>query len=273
MIKNTSGWGAYSQSWNSHSSPLRPNTADLANYKSSFPEKPETAAVAQSLVFGVTPELYTLLTESGYCVTGIDSSRQMIETVWPGKPENVFCEDWLSVDTLGRRFMLYACDGGLHLLDFREQESLARKLGAVTSKCDTLHFRLFLPPAAEKTSSSDILGSLENGVIKDLNYLKINLWHADDLNNEGRVFLKDIWKVLLKRSGNDVPAYLSSLGFSHQEIETVRVYENNEASYCFSTLHAIAELFSVSAGLEPVSVYFPNYNQGDQFPVVAFQKK
>jgi len=270
---NASLWGIYAQSWHGQSVPLRPGPDDIGNYKAALHTITDTAVLKHAIILGVTPELHELLKNSEFCVKSIDSNRQMIERVWPGSIDTAICNDWIKIDELGIVFDLCVCDGGFHLLDFRNQASLAEKLGSMTSKGSAVVFRLFLPPESHQTISTTILDSLENGQIQDLNYLKVNLWHAADLNSGGKVVLTDIWKALLKRSGNDVPAYLSSLGFSLPEIEAVCIYENNNAAYYFSSLQSVEEMFSVRAGLELTSVKYPNYVQGEQFPVITFKKK
>jgi hypothetical protein len=264
-----SHWGSYAQSWDGQSLPLRPCDDDLLNYQSAVGSAMARATYRRFMILGVTPELYRLGLSRGLKVCAMDRSESMIRSVWPGSPELAIQDDWQSIGRLVRDPSIIVCDGGLHLLDFEQQETLARCFQSQALKASTIILRLFLP-VAPRQSSAAILDRFEQGEIPTVSLLKINLWHALDIQENDTTKVRDVWACVHQRSGGDALAYLTLHGQSESAARSFMVYQESSAMYYFQSLQSIQNLFSAHAGFTCERPRFPAYQHGSGFPVVSF---
>ena len=262
-------WDVYAASWEHQLTPLKPGKEDCAIYADHLKRLQAGTCCDDLVIMGVTPELYFLGESLGFKVKAIDQSAKMISSIWPGKSEDAFLDDWLAIDRLLSVPGRIVCDGGLHLLSFSDQISFFEKFQTlVLSKCSAT-FRLFLP-FENRLSSNEIFKRFESGEISSVSYLKTHLWHASDLNESGLVRLGDIWSAVESRAEGQLCSYFTRYGISAAESRTFDVYRNNDSAYYFRAIKEIEQCFEGIANFKVHKKSFPRYHGGEYFPVVTF---
>lgn len=249
--------------------PLRPFDEDLLNYQSAVGSAISRAGYRQLMILGVTPELYQLGVSNALKVRAIDRSESMIQSVWPGSSESAIQDDWQSIARFVQDPSILVCDGGLHLLDCEQQERFAQCFQSEALKTSTIILRLFLPLAPRQVSAA-ILDQFERGEIPTVSLLKVNLWHALDIQENGTTKMRDVWACVHQRSDGDTLAYLTLHGQSESAAQSFMVYQESSAVYYFKSLQSIQHLFSAHAGFTCERPRFPRYQHGPSFPVVSF---
>lgn len=263
-------WNIYAKSWEGQSAPLRPSQLDLNKYTQHISVSKKND-ISSALIMGVTPELFHLSKTMGLTVRCVDQSQKMINSVWPGEKSQAILGNWLNLTKYIDSPTIIICDGGFHLLNWDEQINFLNQFHNLNLIRSTLIFRFFLPPKIQLCCEK-IFKALENKEIKSINYLKISLWHAIELNKNNQVKLSLIWDAISERAGHDVITYLSRLGFEKNSIDTLTVYKNNNSYYYFRDWNSIQDIFYKKAKLKASLVSVSDYIQGNQFPIVSFNK-
>ena len=251
--------------------PLRPIEPDLNNFKHFSDPIPLKHDSPKALILGVTPELHTLLSPS-YSVFAMDRTEDMIKHVWPGNPENVIRKNWLDLEQLDQTFELILLDGGLHLVQYPEEQQ--KLLSAISSKLKSggrFITRLFTPPK-KRESVEEVMTKFKQGTITSINQLKIKLGNALQSSARDGVILDDIWKTVEKNIP-DFEDIGSQLGWTQMELKALHFYRNLPARYSFVTLEEVIEMANkASTNMTYLGVKTPHYTLGEQFPCVCFNK-
>ena len=263
-------WEIYSSHWHGQSTPLRPTSLDLNLYEQFFNEAILNQSHHNLLILGVTPELYKLGKALKLYVRGYDESKAMIQTVWPGPPQDVVTENWLDIAKVLKDKSIVVCDGGFHLLKFEEQHNFIQTLQSESLIQSCFIFRFFLP-VINKFNSSQILKKFEQKEIPTINYLKFHLWNAEDINKNNTIQLKNVWDTVMQRADGDVVKYFKKYGFSDEEILTFKLYEDNSTIYYFRTIDEINSLFLDTRNFRKAKIAYPSYPEGQYFPIIYYQ--
>lgn len=267
MLK--SHWNDYAKHWEGQSTPLRPSNSDLRSYQTAFHQAVSRGGYKSLLILGVTPEIHNLSISMGLATRALDQSLSMIKSVWPGPTGSATQGDWQTISDVVQDSSLIVCDGGLHLLDFEQQTTLIQRFKRKPLAGSTAIFRLFLP-SDSRVSSSDVFHAFEKREIPNVNYLKVALWHATDIQHRGKTQIRDVWDAIHQHSGGNVTEYLMTFGQSRAAAESLLVYRDSSVAYCFQTIDAVCNLFAEQANFKVISSLIPSYEEGHRFPVVSF---
>lgn len=276
MKKQICHWQSYAKAWDGQDLPLRPTELDMANYRQLsgrvFNQFEPSRTVA--LILGVTPELEELAAASHQQVYCVDSSMQMITNVWTGGYDSAMQADWAILPIANGVVDTVYCDGGLHLMPPRQLCIAIAEISRVLNSQGRLIARLFLPPEWAEPLTAVHQRFLNNDA-RSINWLKVWLWHAIEINTqaEAGVCLADIWQVLEQWSaGKEVDHWLTDLGLTDQQIATVKIYRDNPTHYYFTDAVKLAELMARHGNFAVEARLNPQYQQGSQFPVIAYVK-
>lgn len=270
-------WSKQSRYWSNIGRPLRPGTDDIELFRNALQFHPDDRArePVNCLIYGVTPELHSLAHESGFQVLAVDQNQDMIGAIWPGEVGSAILANWLDVPLDTGTVDALMCDGGLHLLRYRdEQQALVTEISRLVGKGGRVVFRLFLPSEGGETAET-VLADLAAGKIPNLNCLKIRLGTAMMSTSEEGVSLHDIWFRLRTFFDNaEWPAVAAKLGWATEHLEVIEAYRNSPARYYFVSLAQALELFTEDAGaaFELASISYPPSIMGDRCPVVSFNR-
>lgn len=253
--------------------PLRPVDEDLAVIRRLLnrPELQPGDRPMRGLILGVTPEYFHLPWPGGAEVRAMDRTPEMVDYVWPGPREAVVLDDWRNLAALPGHFDIVLCDGGLHLLDFpASQWSLASQLATKIRPGGCLVLRLFLPPVRQE-SSMEVLADLGQGMIPNVNYLKIRLGMALQDSAGTGVCLNDVWRAL-HAAEPDQRALANRLRWKIEDLQAIDAYKDSRARYHFVTLSQVLDTFEgqTRGAFRAESVVTPSYRLGERFPTLCF---
>ncbi|MFM6987595.1 MAG: hypothetical protein ACKOXG_02850, partial [Arenimonas sp.] len=88
-------WPKAARFWPRIGAPLRPVAEDLRFIESLLHER--AGQPLRGLILGVTPEFERLPWPEGSRINALDRTPEMIEYVWPGRPEQAVLGDWRDI--------------------------------------------------------------------------------------------------------------------------------------------------------------------------------
>lgn len=258
-------------------SPLRPAPEDIQFYRDVLKvwSQKNARGSVRTLIFGVTPELHSLAQESGCQLLAVDRNPDMIKTIWPGEDGTAVCCDWRDVPLPRGGTDVVMCDGGLHLIPYRdEQLALIAEIRRLLRKGGRVAFRLFLPSEHGETPE-EVLADLAAGKIPNLNCLKLRLGTAMMSTSEEGVSLHDVWYQLRSFYNNaEWSSVAEKLGWEAEHLEVIESYRDSAARYHFVSLRQVVQLFTEGdkPGFELASIWYPEYPMGERCPLVSFYR-
>jgi SAM-dependent methyltransferase len=274
MDKKSPGqWPEVAFIWSQIGPPLRPSDEDISFLIRLLNEQGSARPIS-ALVLGVTPELYRLPWPAGSNVSAIDRTQAMIDHVWPGPAESVTHADWLELPFHASSMDLVLCDGGLHLLNYPEQQQeIASRLAHIIKPEGYCVFRLFLPPAIKETPEA-VLADLQQGNIPNLNCLKLRLGAALQQGPTQGVELNEVWKTL-HEAEPDLNTLAMTLGWTSDHISAIHAYRGSAARYHFVTVDEAIALFceATDGAFEVYRLEFPDYPMGELCPTIMFKRR
>lgn len=265
-------WPKVAAAWELVGSPLRPDAEDVALVKAASDDwGSATSRPPRVLILGVTPELYGLAWPTGTVVRAVDRTKQMLSEVWPGDPKDAVHADWLEMDWPDDSFDLVLCDGGWSLLDLPGQHLLARRLAKIIAPDGRFVARLFVPPS-RREMPEEVLASLTDGGIRDLNCLKLRLGMALMPSPLEGVELGEVWRRLHDVAGS-WPALAAHAGWDLDHLSVIDAYRDSTARYHFITVDEFeATMCESPAEFATHRVDVPRYLMGDQCPTVVMRR-
>lgn len=264
-------WRSAADRWHLLGPPLRPGAPDVALYQAAVDERARGAGLGEALILGVTPEIGTLAWPEGARVTALDRSREMIDKVWPGNPEDAVEGDWCAPPFAAGRFDMAFCDGGFHVLDPRQQAAFVAGLGRIVVAGGIVALRLYLPPATRETPD-DVIRALGAGAVASMNALKLRLAHALAGRPEEGVMLDAIWRALHDRIGNRDHVF-DRLGWSREEVAMIDLYRGSAARYYFDRPEAIRAVLEGGGAFRLLRTDAPAQPMGDQCVHVRLERR
>ena len=257
-------WDSLAARWERHGPPLRPGPLDVALYQRAVDQLGQRPGVP-ALILGVTPEIYRLRWPEGTELRALDRSREMIDTVWPGRPEQAIEGEWGAPNFEPGSFDIVLCDGGLHLLDYPAgQSELVQQLARIVIPGGQVVFRLFLPPE-RREDPEQVIADLAAGQIRDMNCLKIRLMQAMTSSPVEGVMLDDVWQFLHTRIG-DRESFFANLGWDSHRVAVIDLYRGSQARYHFADLDSVKALFGTDRAtpFRRIDVTAPAHMMGDR---------
>jgi SAM-dependent methyltransferase len=269
-------WPEVALIWSQIGPPLRPDerdleiiTAFLHEHFTRVPTRPLSI-----LILGVTPELYHLPWPDGSTVRAIDRTQAMIDHVWPGPRQAATHASWLDMPFKPSSMDLVLCDGGLHLLNYpQQQQDLVYRLAEIIKPDGYCAFRLFTPPV-DKESVESVLTDLRTGAIPNLNHLKLRLGAALQEDSGRGVGLNEVWQTL-HDAEPDLERLACTLGWESGHIHAIDAYKSNSARYYFVTADEALELFcgARAGAFEVCRIEYPDYPMGELCPTIIFRRR
>jgi len=250
MERNANGeahWPHVARIWDQVTPPLRPSPADLRLYQAAIDSWTGSVPV-RVLLLGVTPEIYRLEWPADTVWTAVDRSRDMIEHVWPGAPEEARSEDWCSMTFPQDSFDIAVCDGGLALLRHPdEQGKLAQRLAEILASGGRCILRLF-SAAGTSESIDDVMAALTRHEVPDLSSLKLRLWAAMQKSVTQGVRPHDVWSIVNRYANGDLGALADDHGWPLDNVLALEQHRDSDARYHLSGPREVESLFVDSTG-------------------------
>jgi hypothetical protein len=267
-------WPDIAAQWRRIGPPLRPSAQDIGFCLEAVLDWTRNRGrPPRVLLLGVTSELYHLPWPDGTDFLAVDRTRQMIDYVWPGPKDGVLCSDWKSMKLPDDSRDIVLCDGGLHLLDYpEEQQALAHLLKQIISDQGFCVFRLYVPPPYRESTHS-VIKDLMDGKISSLNILKLRLGMALMNGAAEGVELDRVWRTI-HAAAPDLGKLASRLGWSVDHTMAVDGYRGSTARYFFSTLEQVSALFCTGrGGFEIHDIRVPTYELGELCPTLILKRQ
>lgn len=264
-------WAAFAAKWEQVASPLRPCPEDLQRLKETWVTSLPAGIPGRCievLLLGVTPELALFPWAEQTSLRAIDSSEEMIRSVWPGDgpDRKAVLGDWRQVPFADASFDLIVCDAGLPL--FVEMASLTAvggELRRLLRRDGRVVMRLFAPTTGLETEQS-IVAATEAGEMHNFHGLKLQLLMALDARTSGQgVRLGDVWDCF-ERIFPDRESLARRLGCDLQTVATIDTYRGRDGRYSFRSLAEVARVFEAfrlaqgPAGHYPFAEYCPVFS-------------
>ena len=250
---------------------MRPVAQDLGFYWNSISEWIREQGPPRVLLLGVTPELYTLPWPEGTDIMGVDYTQAMIDVHWKGPKEAVQNANWLSLNLPGGSRDIVLCDGGLHLLNYpQEQKKLLSILRSVLTDQGLCIFRLFARPSSPDTPE-EVLRDFLNGRIINNNILKIRLSMALQRSPEEGVVLGDVYNKA-REAVPDFKKLAAKIGWTIEHMMTINNYRELKSRFYYLTVDQTVELLCHEPGGFRVNrIQFPSYEPVERCPTIALR--
>jgi SAM-dependent methyltransferase len=241
-------WAMHAARWGRLGPPLRPCAEDLRRLKeawmASLPGGMPRGRI-EILSLGVTPEVALFPWAVERSLTAIDSSEEMIQTVWPGDgPDHKAVHgNWLQMSFADASFDLVVCDAGLvQLTGIGSLAVLGRELRRVLRRNGRAVMRHFARPG-EPLSEDAIIAATERGQVHNFHELKLRLLLALETRTLTHgVRLGDVWDCF-GRMFPDRASLARRLGCDLDTVATIDVYRGRDARYSFLPLCELALVF------------------------------
>ena len=265
-------WQRSARTFSRAQSPMRPVEEDLAHYWETLTEWMRIRGTPRVLLLGVTPELYSLPWPKGTDLLAVDSSRAMIEAVWPGPRDAIRFADWLSLDLPKGSRDIVLCDGGLHLLSYPHgQHALIRFMHQVLSDEGLCISRLFVMPPLQETPDA-VIHDLCDRKIADQFILKLRLLMSLQASPEEGIELGRAYDALI-RVFPDLAGLASRVGWVTERMLNMENFKGLQYKYYFLTLDQTIGMFQENpGGFRLHRVQTPSYPLGHCCPTLSLQR-
>lgn len=242
-------WRDMIDRWKHVGRPLKPTPDDIRIYERFAARAARRGGPGiAGLLLGVTPEIAGCRWPAGTDLTAVDSSRAMIDALWPapGTPaaSRAIRADWRALPLEPRTIDLVLGDGCNAALPFPDGVGgMAGEVARVLRPDGVFVLRAFVRPEPAETIA-DIARDLGAGRVGSIHVLKWRIFAALTGHSEAGVRLGDVWEVW-----NELRAltglYGGAPGWSPAEIGTVDVYRGDrDTRFYFSTLAELRALMS-----------------------------
>ena len=255
-------WAMHAARWGRLGPPLRPCPEDLhrlhAAWAASLPDGIPARCI-EILSLGVTPEVALFPWAEKASLRAIDSSEDMIRTVWPGDApdRNAVLGNWLQTPFADASFDLIVCDAGLaQLVGIESLVVLGRELRRVLRKDGRVVMRHFARPALAESEQS-IIGATEADRVGNFHELKLRLLMAlESRTPQLGVRLGDAWDYFA-RLFPDRESLAKRIGCDLQTVATMDAYRGRDARYSFLALAEVAQAFDAFRLAEGPAGHYP----------------
>ena len=255
-------WAAFATRWVRLASPLRPCPEDLQRLKEAWVTSLPAGIPGRCidvLMLGVTPELALFPWAEQTRLRAIDSSEEMIRSVWPGDgpDRKAVLGDWRQMPFAEASFDLIVCDAGLPLfVKMASLTAVGGELRRLLKKDGRVVMRHFARLAGLETEQS-IVATTEAGEMPNFHGLKLRLLMALDAQTSGQgVRLGDAWNCF-ERLFPDRDALARRLGCDGQTVATIDGYRGRDGRYIFRSLGEVSRVFEAFRLVEGPAGHYP----------------
>jgi len=197
------------------------------------------------LSLGVTPEIALFPWAADFHLTAIDSSDEMIRTVWPGDgpDRKAVLGNWLRMPFAAASFDLVLSDAGLVMMVGAERlVALAREVRRLLRQDGRVVLRHVARPA-QPESTDAIVQAIDSGQLQNFNELKLRLLMAVESRTPGSgVRLSEV-HACFERLFPDRALLASRLGCELRTVSMIDSYREQDASYAYHSLAEVARAF------------------------------
>lgn len=272
-------WRDAANVYNNWDSPLSPCGEDLHYFRQEALETQEAGdSPLRVLMLGVTPGLAAMNWPTPTVISAMDKSQTMIDTLWPGDLNDseagfrrkVALGNWLGLDVPEEeRFDLVVGDGPFHnMVDRQGYEELAAVLRRSLRSGGRLVMRFFIAPD-QPESPDDLIQQLHEGAFPSFHVFKLHLLMALQQEPDVGVRLSRVWEYWQSRD-IDTADLAQKLGWTTEEIDTIRAYDGKETRLCFVNRGILTKV--LGAGFRLVCEHQCSYPMGDQCPVMVWER-
>ena len=241
-------WAAHAISWARLASPLRPCPEDLQRLKETWVASLPAGIPGRRievLILGVTPELAVFPWAEQISLRAVDSSEEMIRSVWPGdgSDRKAVLGKWERMPFADASFDLIVSDNGLaNLPEMASLIAVGGELRRLLRRDGRVVMRLFAPIAGMETEQS-IVAATEGGEMHNFHGLKLRLLMALDARTPGQgVRVGDVWDCF-ERIFPDREALARRLGCDLQTVATIDNYRGRDGRFNYRSLAEITRVF------------------------------
>jgi SAM-dependent methyltransferase len=266
-------WPRIASSWSLVGPPLRPASADLAQFNRAIAHwHADAARPPAALILGVTAEFFTALAwPAGTTLAALDGSPDMIAAVWPGPSELALVGSWTNMPDEDASRDIILCDGGFGLLSIQDQQRLLEEVARVLSPGGVFAVRLFAPMGRTGTLE-EVARDLRAHQVASLDQLKLRLWGALQATAASGVRPGDV--VAHIHAMSDSGRFLvEQLGWNREHVDRLGVHRDSTAVYHLTDEHGLVGMIGTVPELECLSVARPAYAFGDACPVVTLRRR
>lgn len=262
-------WPKAAKFWPQIGAPLRPGSDDIGIARSMVARWAGVPA-SRYLILGVTPEYHGMAQDAGAEIQAIDRTPEMVDYVWPGRPEQACIGDWRDMPWQDPRFDVALCDGGLQLIGYPDNvQRVASELQRVLVPGGLFIARLFSPPATPE-QPDQVLRDLAAGGIPNLNVLKLRLGMSMQTDAESGTALDDIWNRLHAAAG-PWPELARALDWPLEHLQAIEAYRGSPARMHYFTPEQTIAVFA-HAGFRHLETAYSGYLLGDRCPTLCFRR-
>jgi len=222
---------------------------------------------------GVTPLLASLDWGKGVTVTAVDSSKAMIDALWPGDVpgrRRAVRGDWRDVRSLGYVYDAAIGDGVFNLMGFPDGlRALLRALSEVLRDGGVLVTRAFTRPAIRERPV-DVLTQMYQGQIEEFSMFELRLLMAAQSGVQDGMTLSAaaaMWHDVIRAAG--ATSLTGEARWETQATETLQRWNESTFAMTFPTLEEIRNV--VCEEFVEMSVAYPSYPLGERCPTVSWR--
>jgi hypothetical protein len=233
----------------------------------------QSNAPPRVLLLGVTPELYFLPWPKGTDIMAVDRTQPMIDAVWPGPKDAVYCAEWTTMTLPDGSRDIILCDGGMEQPQYpQEHRRLVRILRQVLSDGGLTILRLYVLPS-QRESPETVLRDFVQGRVSNINILKLRLGMALQGTSSEGVQRKTIWDAF-HAAAPDPYCLARQLGWSAGQMHVIDAYRDCPDRFFFLTVADLRQLFCSSpGGFQFESLHVPSYELGERCPTVVLRRR
>jgi SAM-dependent methyltransferase len=220
------------------------------------------------LMLGVTPELALFPWAEQTSLRAVDSSKEMIQSVWPGDgpDRKAVLGDWQQMPFADASFDLIVCDAGLLLLvEIASLIAVGGELRRLLRRDGRIVMRHFARTDGLETEQS-VVAATEAGEMHNFHGLKLRLLMALDAQTPGQgVRLGDAWDCF-ERLFPDRESLARRLRCDLETVATIDAYRGRDGRYIFRSLAEVARVLNAfqltqgPVGHYPFAEYCPVFS-------------
>lgn len=268
-----SHWSRMAQLWRMVGPPLRPACEDIEIFQSVITQWAATHDMPpRALILGVTPELHALGWPAGTTLRALDSSKPMVEAVWPDPPDAAILGSWADMPLATASCDMVICDGGFGMLPYPQgQVCLLRELHRVLVPGGIFAVRLFAP-GGRTGSIENVFAELDAGRIASLDTLKLLLWGALHDDPEQGVRPREVVARILAAVGN-FDRLADEYGWPIEHVRSLEFHRDSTAVYHLTEAAEVVRMAtSDPGGFESHVIVEPSYALGACCPIVVLKR-
>ena len=210
-------------------------------------------------MLGVTSELALFPWSARVSLRAIDSSEEMIRSVWPGDgpDRQAVLGEWEQMPFADASFDLIVCDTGLPLLvEVARLTAVGGELRRLL-RCDGRVVMRHFTRTAHTDTEPSLVAATEAGEMHNFHGLKLRLLLALDGQSRGQgVRLEDVWDCF-ERIFPDREALARRLGCERQTVDLIDAYRGRDGRYTFRSLAELAQGFDSFRLTEGPAGHYP----------------